>query len=92
MTSSLYLNVIVAYVQYMYVFVSYQYVDSSSNFDVEMVLWLLQMNRSLCMSKYIWHYVSELQMLGYVCNVVYRVTAKAHLSYMKLVNEMQKLC
>jgi hypothetical protein len=29
MTSSLYLNVIVAYVQYMYVFVSYQYVDSS---------------------------------------------------------------
>jgi hypothetical protein len=34
MTSSLYLNVIVAYVQYMYVFVSYQYVDTSSNFDI----------------------------------------------------------
>ena len=46
----------------------------------EMVLWLLQMNRSLCMSEHIWHYVSEMQMLEYVCNVVYRVTAKACLS------------
>ena len=46
----------------------------------ELVLWLLQMNRSLCMSKYIWHCFSEMQMLEYVCNVVYRVTAKACLS------------
>jgi len=46
----------------------------------DMVLWSVQMNRSLCMSKYIWHYVSEKQMLEYVCNVVYRVTAKICLS------------
>jgi len=46
----------------------------------ELVLWLLQMNRSLRMSEHIWHYVSEMQMLGYVCNVVHRVTAKACLS------------
>ncbi len=43
----------------------------------DMVLWSVQMNRSLCMR---WHYASEMQMLEYVCNVVYRVTAKAYLS------------
>ena len=60
MTSSLYLNVIVAYVQYIYIIsfqinISIQEVISMS----DMVLWSVQMNRSLCMSKHIWHYVSE---------------------------------
>ena len=81
MTSSLYLSVIVAYVQYIYMFsfhinISIQVVISMS----DMVLWSAQMYRSLRMSEHIWHYVSEMQMLGYVCNVVYRVTAKACLS------------
>jgi len=46
----------------------------------DMVLWSVQMYRSLCMSTYIWHCFSEMQMLEYVCNVVYRVTAKMCLS------------
>jgi len=46
----------------------------------DMVLWSVQMNMSFCMNKHIWHYVCEMQMLEYVCNVVYRVTAKACLS------------
>ena len=41
-----------------------------------MVLWSVQMNMSFCMNKHIWHYVCEMQVLEYVCNIVYRVTAK----------------